>query len=117
MNLREFHNFLRILLNIDADEFMQAVYGRDTHPGEGGEEWAAWTTFREDPYRWFIKAGDQQAAALWKIIERRNLQSVHRKVSDCEPLVLYFSTPEDRAGFIEAVKEAKPGMISEAVEL
>lgn len=28
------------------------------------------------------------------------------------PLALYFSTEEDRAEFLEAVKEAKPGMIS-----
>lgn len=63
-NLRRFHNRLRILLGIDMSELVNAgaISSDDT---------ASWTSFRDNPWRWFIKAGDAEQAAIWSIIERR----------------------------------------------
>lgn len=65
MTLRQFHNGLRILLNIDCHELVAAGVIR---PGDDG----AWIKFREDPFRWMIRAPDPAAEALWAIIESRN---------------------------------------------
>ncbi len=61
MTLRKFHNALRILLNIDMDEFVAA--------GCRSEQWRE---FRDNPHAYFIEAADREADALWKIIEERN---------------------------------------------
>lgn len=68
-NLRRFSNRLRILLGIDMSELVNAgaISSDDT---------ASWTSFRTDPYRWFIKAGDAEQAAIWSIIERRETRAV-----------------------------------------
>ena len=47
MEQREFHNALRILLNIDADELLAC--------GALEEDWPS---FRDDPYRFFIRTTD-----------------------------------------------------------
>lgn len=69
MRFNEFHNGLRILLNIDSDEFMDAVYPNGTPHGlhMRGE----WETFRENPYNWFIRASDQKAHGLWQLMQKR----------------------------------------------
>ena len=72
--MRRFHNFLRTMINIDAAEFIQAVYGLDTHPSAVSEEWAAWTSFRVNPYIWFVRASDEKAKRLWALIEARQPQ-------------------------------------------
>lgn len=72
MKLREFHNALRILVSIDADQFIQAVYGQEIEPHHDNEAWKGWRAFRDDPYRWFIRAADPHAEAIWKIMEERN---------------------------------------------
>lgn len=64
MTLREFHNALRILLNIDRHEMVAANLLR-----HGDHN--AWGEFRRDPYRWFIRASDQDAQTLWRIVEKR----------------------------------------------
>jgi hypothetical protein len=61
MTLREFHNGLRVLLNIDEWEFVEAGIPR--------EEWAE---FRDSPHWWFICTSDANASRLWTIVERRN---------------------------------------------
>ncbi len=63
MSFRQFHNALRILINIDRDDLLQAGIQLDN------EEWHS---FRADPYRWFIRASDQHAHELWSIIQERN---------------------------------------------
>jgi len=62
MTLRRFHNALRILIGIDLDELRTAgvVIADDQ-----------WISFRDDPYRWFIRASDSDAEKVWKIIEAR----------------------------------------------
>ena len=58
----EFHNTLRILLGIDGDEFVTAVYGRqasdDVAHHRGGHVWLDWVKFRDNPWAWFIQASD-----------------------------------------------------------
>ena len=72
MTFNEFHNALRILLNIDLPEFADAVYP-DWH-NEGSDDVlnAAYRKFRDDPHNWFIRAPDNHAKAIWKIVEERN---------------------------------------------
>ena len=62
--MRRFHNALRILLNIDRDEL------EEEHVIPLGDH-NAWGTFHRDPFRWFIRASDDQAERLWTIIQRR----------------------------------------------
>jgi hypothetical protein len=69
--MRRFHNFLRILLNIDADEFIQAVYGRDTAPPHDSDEWMEWEKFHKRPHFWFIAAPTEKAEKVWALVERR----------------------------------------------
>jgi hypothetical protein len=63
-DLRRFHNRLRILVNIDMPEFLTVA------PDAKGDD-RIWVSFRQNPWRWFIRASDDQAAALWKIIRAR----------------------------------------------
>ena len=69
MTKREFHNALRILLNIDAREFVAAVYGGEV--AVQGEVRADWEKFRDNPWRWFISAPDGASDAVWGIVEAR----------------------------------------------
>lgn len=55
--LRWFHNALRILINIDANEF----------PGPDCD----WVQFRDDPWRYFIRTDDETAERLYRIVEDR----------------------------------------------
>lgn len=68
--LPRFHNGLRVLLNIDMDEFITAVFGKDY--GEfGDDETAEWRAFIKNPHRWFIAADDGQAEKLWTYMQTR----------------------------------------------
>lgn len=62
MTLSQFHNALRVLNSIDWYELeaagVESVEGR-------------WASFQQDPYRWFIKASDADAAKVFSIIEGR----------------------------------------------
>ena len=62
--LPEFHNALRILLNIDFCDLVQAgiVQAHDN---------AHWEQFQRDPFRYFIRADDTTAERLWDCIESR----------------------------------------------
>lgn len=65
MQLAEFLNALRIMLSIDQDELIAA----GVIPAG---DWMAWRRFRSDPFRWFIRDADDEAASkLWALIERR----------------------------------------------
>ena len=55
-----FHNRLRILLNIEPHEFAAA----GLTPNQ-------WHSFDYDPFRFFIRASDATAAAIWSIVEKR----------------------------------------------
>lgn len=60
--LHIFHNRLRKLLNIDMSELVSAgvISSDDT---------AAWESFQANPWRWFIRCGDDQAERVWAIME------------------------------------------------
>lgn len=64
MTLREFHNGLRILLNIDMHELVEAEVIKETDLND-------WYMFRADPFRWFIKAPDAVADKLWGVMGKR----------------------------------------------
>jgi hypothetical protein len=55
----EFHARLRSLLNIDYDDVPWMSVGD-------------WTSFREDPFRFFIRCDDETAEKIWQLVERRN---------------------------------------------
>jgi hypothetical protein len=61
---RDFHNGLRLLLNIDRHELVrEGVIQADDHN--------SWGEFRRDPFRYFIRVDDEKAARIWAIMERR----------------------------------------------
>jgi len=64
---RRFHNALRILANLDPSE-MIAAGAIDTIL----EFWR----FSDDPYRFFIRADDARAAALWTLIQSRQPEAL-----------------------------------------
>lgn len=62
----QFHNALRILTSLDKHELIEA--GVIDHSESDHSKWIA---FRDDPFRWFIRADDESATKLWGLIERR----------------------------------------------
>ena len=64
MTIDEFHNGLRILLNIDLHELVDADVIEAT-------DCDAWVHFRTDPFRWFITAPDAVADRLWALMKKR----------------------------------------------
>ncbi len=63
MSQARFSNALRILQSIDRDELVDA--------GIDLPDTVAWLKFRDDPFRWFIRACDADADKVWAIIEGR----------------------------------------------
>lgn len=64
MRLEEFHNALRILTSLDLHDLAAGgVIARD--------DLETWRAFRDDPFRWFIRADDEKARKLFTLIERR----------------------------------------------
>lgn len=64
MTFAEFHNALRIMASIDMHELVEA--GVIVHGDVN-----AWGTFRRDPFRFFIRAADDDAQRIYAIIKRR----------------------------------------------
>ena len=63
MELREFHNALRIMINLDMDELVKA--------GAIDDDFLEWTAFRGNPFMWMIRAEDARAQALWDLMKTR----------------------------------------------
>jgi hypothetical protein len=59
-----FHNRLRILMGIDRHELVEAGAIK-------AEDGRSWDRFATDPYRFFIRADDPTATAIWSIVEAR----------------------------------------------
>ena len=59
---RDFHNRLRILMGIDLGELEEVGLHLTRE---------AWETFRDHPWRAFIRMNDDDAAKVWAVIERR----------------------------------------------
>lgn len=60
----EFHNRLRILLNIDRHELEAAGVIKTADHN-------AWGAFQRDPFRFFIHADDATASRLWLMIDQK----------------------------------------------
>ena len=60
--MQDFHNRLRILQSIDSGELQRDGVDLDTRE---------WISFMSNPFKWFIRASDEDAAKLWAIIEGR----------------------------------------------
>ena len=69
MTFAEFHNGLRILINIDRWELEEAGVLKTRGPIFNREE--RWKAFRENPYRFFIGADTPTAKKLWDLIQKR----------------------------------------------
>ncbi len=64
MTFPEFHNALRVLLNLDRVELERfLVLRKGDHPG--------WARFQENPYRFFIKADTETAKNLFVLMQQR----------------------------------------------
>ena len=66
MDKSRFHNAIRILLNIDKYELIEASIIRD-----GDETGTCWTRFNNDPLIFIAKLNDDKYDALWELIEAR----------------------------------------------
>lgn len=66
MTLAEFHNGLRILTNLDFSDLVKA--GVLTDDADGDSEWE---DFRDNPWKWMIRADDDEAAKLWALMVKR----------------------------------------------
>jgi sulfur transfer complex TusBCD TusB component (DsrH family) len=64
LSYAEFHNALRIMLNLDRSDLVQAGV-LDAQDERG------WARLRDDPFRWFIRAEDARAERFWRLIQRR----------------------------------------------
>lgn len=64
MTLEEFHNGLRILLNLERHVLVDAGVLRPSDVN-------AWGTFVRDPFRFFIRADDRTAEKLWALMKKR----------------------------------------------
>jgi hypothetical protein len=63
LSYSDFHNLLRMLWNVDFDEFSAAI------PRNASAKWAK---FQENPHQFFVRADDTTAFALWGVISGRH---------------------------------------------
>jgi hypothetical protein len=61
LSLREFHNLLRLLCNIDHYEVADAFKNRED-----------WRRFVDHPWKWFIQADDRKVEIIWQRMMERN---------------------------------------------
>ena len=96
-DFRQFHNRLRILLNIDRHE-AAALADAET-----------WFNFQRDPFRWFIKASDDDARSIWDAMMKRDktittpskYEILHPREKWTEEMgsVLWYRVPVDEAPY------------------
>lgn len=85
MSKAEFHNALRILLNIDGFEFMAAVYPNGSEDQEAATE--NWERFKANPHLWFVRAPDVEAEAIWRLMQTRKPKNPRQNVLDTVALL------------------------------
>jgi hypothetical protein len=69
MDFLSFHTVLMTLMVLDQQELVDAGALAD-------RDYEAWDAFKADPARWFLKANDDIAKAVWKAIWRRRALEV-----------------------------------------
>lgn len=111
MRFDQFHNMLRIMMNLDRP---------DLEAGGIKFERGEWEAFRDNPHRWFIRTDSKTALAIWALIVKRQAEwdAKHPPTDRLDgtlPLILYFKTAEDRDEMIAAIKAAKPNMVETKV--
>ncbi len=68
IHFREFHNAIRVVMNIDRGELVDAgVMDESDH--------AAWRRFEADPFRFFISLQQEEAERFWYVIDSRLSQA------------------------------------------
>jgi hypothetical protein len=68
MTRLEFRNLICVLRSIDRYELVEAgVIGGMDHD----TDLFAWTSFQANPYEWFVRADDDTAEKLWRLMQRR----------------------------------------------
>ena len=72
MPLRQFLNGIRILWNINADEFLGCINVEDRE--YFGDE-ALWKRFRDDPHKTFAGLPSQDQERIFAIIQKRNVRA------------------------------------------
>lgn len=77
MTFAEFHNALRVLYNIDFDEFEMVLADSPNLAAE-----VEWKSFQQNPHRYFICADDLVANKLFSIINERNAGTRARKAAE-----------------------------------
>ncbi len=69
MTRDEFHAALRVLLNLDLDELVQAgVFREPTSPIEKTVE-QRWQQFNANPFLYFIRCDDTHCRRLWALMQ------------------------------------------------
>lgn len=99
MTFDEFHNALRIMASLDEHELVAASVIESDDKG-------AWGDFTADPYRWFIRAADQDAVKLWALIQSRQTKPRSEGV-----------TPEFKEASAKAAIRALRGLEQTAIML
>lgn len=62
-----FHNRLRIMIGLDRHELVAAGVMKN-------DDLLGWVSFQHDPFRFFIRAQDSAAQALWALICKREVR-------------------------------------------
>ncbi len=70
---RTFHNALRILLNLDACDLIEAG---------AIEDQVEHRRFMDDPLMFFVRASDPRAAAIWAAIQKRQPEALRVALPD-----------------------------------
>jgi hypothetical protein len=69
MDFTSFHTALLTMVVLERQELIDAG-------AIGATDHQAWMAFQNDPARWFLSAGDEASAAVWKAIWRRRALAV-----------------------------------------
>ena len=64
MDYKEFHHFLRVLLNIDSWE-LDGIFDNDKE----------WNQFRGNPWHWMITANEKKGRAVYDLAMERHQRS------------------------------------------
>jgi hypothetical protein len=72
MTLHQFLNGIRILWNINANEYLACINQEDREYFGDDKLWAR---FRDEPHRTFAQLPDQDQVRIFALIEQRNVRA------------------------------------------
>jgi hypothetical protein len=86
MSKDEFRNGLCILGSIDLHELQKVGLWQDAIAIKTSESWLAWKHFRDDPYRFFMRADDDTTDKIWRVMKKRGAAfGANLKITTEEP--------------------------------